>query len=237
VSMSHWTSRHTWAMLVPLTHCWWCRAARASSAASTHLTSLSDQEQRSASEREQLRLSRQRQTPLWRHQLTSCWNVTTACRLMQSTAHPSLCYVISFSRGPEVVCDADSMFKTEAPSRIQGDRTCRDVFFLIVFAAFWVGMLAVAGIGFSKVRASFSHPPTALDGCYVYRHSIGGAACAVRSGAALTSNRPSEISAAARAGHRQTCRTRSRRNVLHRTATRGACHCTQGLDAADSAGG
>jgi hypothetical protein len=42
------------------------------------------------------------------------------------------------------------MFKTEAPSRIQGDRTCRDVFFLIVFAAFWVGMLAVAGIGFSK---------------------------------------------------------------------------------------
>jgi len=42
------------------------------------------------------------------------------------------------------------MFKTEAPSRIQGDRTCRDVFFLIVFAAFWVGMLAVAGIGFSQ---------------------------------------------------------------------------------------
>ena len=54
------------------------------------------------------------------------------------------------------------MFKTEAPSRIQGDRTCRDVFFLIVFAAFWVGMLAVAGIGFSQVRAR-CHPPTHLE--------------------------------------------------------------------------
>jgi hypothetical protein len=44
------------------------------------------------------------------------------------------------------------MFKTEAPSRIQKERVCRDVFFLIAFVAFWVGMLVVAGIGFSKVR-------------------------------------------------------------------------------------
>lgn len=42
------------------------------------------------------------------------------------------------------------MFKTEAPSRIQKERVCRDVFFLIAFVAFWVGMLVVAGIGFSK---------------------------------------------------------------------------------------
>lgn len=64
------------------------------------------------------------------------------------------------------------MFKTEAPSRIQADRTCRDVFFLIVFVAFWVGMLAVAGIGFSQVHASPNHPPNTPDGHDVFQHPI-----------------------------------------------------------------
>ena len=38
-----------------------------------------------------------------------------------------------------------------APTRVNKERVCRDVFFLIFFVLFWIGMLVCAGVAFSRV--------------------------------------------------------------------------------------